>query len=85
MKIIPHSAHNIKVCDEGGGGNRISEDQIKIYLTETLGDAPQPKWGVPEGWGSYLAGKPALGASLLSLRGSYAQPSAIVSLTSTGR
>ncbi len=28
----------------------------RSYLAKTLGkDAPQPEWGVPEGWGSYLA------------------------------
>lgn len=57
MKVIPHSANNVKACEEGGGGNRISEDQIKNYLSSTLGDAPRPKWGVPDGWGAYLAGK----------------------------
>lgn len=57
MKVIPHSAKNIKACEEGGGGNRISEEQIKCYLHSTVGDAPQPRWGVPEGWGDYLAGK----------------------------
>ena len=57
VKVIPQSINNIKSCDESGGGNRISEDQIKHYLTFTLGDAPQPRWGVPNGWGSYLAGE----------------------------
>ena len=41
---------------EGGGGNRISEEQIKAYLDATLGEAPRPSWGVPQGWGAYLAG-----------------------------
>ena len=57
MKVIPQSIGNIKSCDESGGGNRISEDQIKFYLSATLGDAPQPSWGVPNGWGAYLAGQ----------------------------
>ena len=56
VKIIPQSSKNVRNCEEGGGGNRISEDQIKHYLSATLGDAPQPKWGVPEGWSGYLAG-----------------------------
>jgi len=57
VKVIPHSNSNIRACDEGGGGNRISEDQIKHYLQSTLGSAPRPTWGVPDGWGSYLAGE----------------------------
>lgn len=56
VKIIPHSVKYIAVADEGGGGNRISEDQIKSYLDNTMGEAPRPPWGVPEGWGKYLAG-----------------------------
>ena len=56
VKVIPQSVNNIKACDESGGGNRISEEQIKHYLSSTLGDAPQPRWGVPNGWGAYLAG-----------------------------
>ena len=56
MKVIPQSIDNIKSSEEGGGGNRISEEQIKAYLEATLGEAPRPQWGVPDGWGSYLAG-----------------------------
>eukprot|EP00884_Botryococcus_braunii_P013755 jgi/Botrbrau1/22380/Bobra.0002s0057.1 len=55
VKIIPHSVKYIAVADEGGGGNRISEEQIKSYLDNTMGEAPRPPWGVPEGWGKYLA------------------------------
>lgn len=56
VKIIPQSVKFISIADEGGGGNRISEDQIKSYLDNTMGDAPRPQWGVPQGWGKYLAG-----------------------------
>lgn len=56
VKIIPQSVKFIAIADEGGGGNRISEDQIKSYLDNTMGDAPRPQWGVPQGWGKYLAG-----------------------------
>ena len=46
------------VSDEGGGGNRVSEEQIKDYLRHTVGlEAPQPEWGLPKGWGDYLAGR----------------------------
>lgn len=42
---------------ENGGGNRVSEEQIKKYLCYTLGEeAPQPEWGLPDGWGQYLSG-----------------------------
>ena len=44
--------------EEGGGGNRISESQIKHFLDSTLGEAPRPEWGLPNGWGAYLAGEP---------------------------
>ena len=56
VKVIPHSGFLIASTDEGGGGNRISEEQIKGYLDSTLGEAPRPTWGVPGGWGEYLAG-----------------------------
>lgn len=56
VKIIPHSIAYLAVSDEGGGGNRISEDQIKNFLDKTLGEAPRPAWGVPNGWGYYLSG-----------------------------
>ena len=46
----------ISTAEEGGGGNRISEEQIKSYLENTLGEAPRPVWGCPGGWGSYLCG-----------------------------
>jgi hypothetical protein len=40
-----------------GGGNRISEERIKYVLDSTRGEAPRPAWGVPQGWGEYLAGE----------------------------
>lgn len=43
-----------------GGGNRVSEDQIKEYLRYNLGEAPIPEWGLPDGWGSYLSGRRGL-------------------------
>jgi hypothetical protein len=61
VKIIPHSIAHISTGDEAGGGNRISEEQIKVYLQCTLGEAPHPRWGVPEGWGAYLASEPFSG------------------------
>lgn len=56
VKLIPHSVDHIAPSEEGGGGNRISEEQIKVYLDSTLGDAPRPAWGIPNGWGDYVAG-----------------------------
>ncbi|KAK9797754.1 hypothetical protein WJX73_006847 [Symbiochloris irregularis] len=55
VKVIPHSGHLITTGDEGGGGNRISEEQIKAYLDNTLGEGPRPTWGVPGGWGEFLS------------------------------
>lgn len=60
VKLIPHSVDHIATSDEGGGGNRISEEQIKVYLDSTLGDAPRPAWGIPNGWGDYVAGNELL-------------------------
>jgi hypothetical protein len=56
VKIIPHSVGFLASAEEGGGGNRISEERIKFFLDCTLGDAPRPAWGVPNGWGTYLSG-----------------------------
>ena len=56
VKVIPHSVALISSSEEGGGGNRISEDQIKSYLENALGNAPKPVWGLPGGWGEYCAG-----------------------------
>ena len=62
VKVIPQSAPQIMNSDEGGGGNRISEEQIKSFLENTLGEGPRPAWGVPQGWGGYLSGAvPGLG------------------------
>ena len=57
VKIIPHSVTFLASAEEGGGGNRISEERIKYFLDCTLGEAPRPSWGVPQGWGEYLAGE----------------------------
>ena len=56
--MIPHSVALISSSEEGGGGNRISEDQIKSYLDNALGEAPRPAWGLPGGWGDYCSSKP---------------------------
>ena len=56
LQVIPHSVTFIGGADEGGGGNRISEEQIKNYLDSILGEAPRPDWGVPQGWGAYISG-----------------------------
>ncbi len=63
VKLIPHSVEHIANSEEGGGGNRISEEQIKIYLDSTLGEAPRPTWGIPNGWGDYVAGNACLHTS----------------------
>lgn len=55
VKVFPHSAQLIGNTDEAGGGNRISEEQIKNYLERAMGEAPRPGWGVPTGWYGYLA------------------------------
>ncbi|GAB4818490.1 hypothetical protein N2152v2_005536 [Parachlorella kessleri] len=55
VKILPQSIGYIGSGEEAGGGNRISEEQIKFYLEKTLGAAPRPTWGVPGGWNQYLA------------------------------
>lgn len=41
--------------DGGGSGNKVNNSQIRNYLTVALGEAPEPPWGVPLGWGAYLA------------------------------
>lgn len=55
VKVFPQSVGFIGSAEESGGGNRISEDQIKSYLDRCLGEAPRPTWGVPTGWHGYLA------------------------------
>ncbi len=57
VKFLPQSLSFLSTSDEPGGGNRVTEPQIKQYLKATLGDeAPQPTWGMPNGWGAYLSG-----------------------------
>ena len=63
VKLLPDSQRYLEADD--GGGNRVSEEQIKKYLAIVLRGAahddpkhpppPYPNWGVPEGWGKYLA------------------------------
>lgn len=56
VKIFPQSICFLQMGEEGGG-NRVSEPQIKEYLRRTLGvECPQPEWGLPQGWGEYIAG-----------------------------
>ncbi|KAI3428065.1 hypothetical protein D9Q98_006449 [Chlorella vulgaris] len=55
VKLLPQSISHIGANEEAGGGNRISEEQIKNYMEKTLGEAPRPAWGVPNGWYSYLS------------------------------
>eukprot|EP00955_Chlamydomonas_euryale_P105919 365668-Chlamydomonas_euryale.AAC.6 len=55
VKLMPASSGILSNADEGGGGNRVSEGQIKEYMTRVLGDAPKPTWGMPSGWGAYLS------------------------------
>lgn len=59
VKIFPQSTQYLQMGEEGGG-NRVSEPQIKEYLRRTLGsECPQPEWGLPQGWGEYIASKSA--------------------------
>jgi hypothetical protein len=55
LQLLPQSIGLVAAGDEIGGGNRISEEQIKSYLDRTLGQAPRPAWGMPYGWNAYLA------------------------------
>lgn len=57
VKLFPQSMIFLKMGEEGGG-NRVSETQIREYLYNTLGvECPQPEWGLPQGWGHYIAGE----------------------------
>jgi hypothetical protein len=48
-KLMPHSEPYLRVGGEdSNGGNRVSEDQIRNYLATSLGEAPQPEWGLPQ-------------------------------------
>lgn len=55
-KLMPQSEKFLRIGGEDSGGNRVSEEQIRAYLATSLEGAPQPKWGLPDGWGQYLAG-----------------------------
>lgn len=63
VKLLPDSQRYL-MAEEGGGGNRVSEEQIKGYLQSVLLAAPHepetdappfPEWGLSQGWGEYLA------------------------------
>jgi hypothetical protein len=57
VKLVPKSIKFLAISEEGGSGNRVSEEQIKEYMKNTLGTAaPHPEWGLPLGWGQYLSG-----------------------------
>ena len=48
-KLMPHSEPFLRVGGEdANGGNRVSEEQIRNYLAKSLGEAPQPEWGLPQ-------------------------------------
>lgn len=48
-KLMPHSEPYLRVGGEDtNGGNRVSEEQIRNYLATSLGEAPQPEWGLPQ-------------------------------------
>jgi len=68
-RIIPHSMVYITTGEEGvsirHGFRDPSEDQINSYLDNTLGRAPRPAWGCPDGWGAYLGGAPGAYAQAL--------------------
>jgi hypothetical protein len=55
-KLMPNSERNLRIAHDDSGGNRVSEEQIRRYLEASLGEAPKPEWGLPVGWGQYLAG-----------------------------
>lgn len=59
-KLMPQSEKFLRIGGEDSGGNRVSEDQIRAYLATSLEGAPQPKWGLPDGWGQYLSGATAV-------------------------
>lgn len=48
-KLMPHSEPLLRVGrEDANGGNRVSEEQIRNYLAKSLGEAPQPEWGLPQ-------------------------------------
>jgi hypothetical protein len=67
VKLIPSSLRLLNVESAGGGGsNHVSVEQINEYFRNTLGnECPQPEWGLPQGWGTYLACKAYKKAMLL--------------------
>lgn len=59
VRIIPQSERFFGESGTeapAGGGNKMTENEIKEYIRVALGEAPQPTWALPEGWGQYLAG-----------------------------
>lgn len=34
---------------------QLNSNQIRSYLTRCLGEMEKPVWGVPQGWGAYVA------------------------------
>jgi hypothetical protein len=62
VRIIPRSERFFGESGTeapAGGGNKMTENEIKEYIRVALGEAPQPTWALPEGWGQYLAGMTA--------------------------
>ena len=55
IKIFPQTYETLAVVQHGHPNSRSSEEDIKDYLHGVLGEAPRPEWGLPDGWGSYLA------------------------------
>jgi len=55
IKIFPQTYETLAVVQHGHANSRSSEEDIKDYLHGVLGEAPRPEWGLPDGWGSYLA------------------------------
>lgn len=50
LQLIPSFATYFQLDEEN-----ISERQLRWYIEDALGEAPQPEWGLPNGIGSYLA------------------------------
>lgn len=56
----------------------MTEPQIKNYLKNTIGEeAPQPQWGMPNGWGAYLAGENPVPIPCLLIKASLCLPTVI--------
>ena len=66
LQVLPQSANIMsgilgaganEDSNESARGNRVTEDQIKDYMRYALGtECPQPEWGLPQGWGLFMAG-----------------------------